>query len=117
AIAANNLAWIYLAEGRLDDSLYYARVAEEELPHAAQVDDTLGWVYYTRDRPLDAIRLLSAAAGADPNNATYRYHLGAAYAKANQPAAARRELDRALSSPSFSDRDDAVRMRDDLASK
>lgn len=112
AVAANNLAWLYLEEQRFDDALYYARVASEELPRAAQASDTLGWVYYTRSEPLDAIPALAAAAAADPDNPTYHYHLGAAYAEAKQPDAARRELDRALAlSPSFSGRDDAVRMR------
>ena len=112
AIAANNLAWIYLRQERLDDALYYARVASEELPHAPQASDTLGWVYYTRNDPLHAIPALAAAADGDPENATYHFHLGAAYAQAKQTDAARRELDRALSlSPSFSGRDEAVRMR------
>lgn len=115
AIAANNLAWIYLKEGRLDQSLQYARVADEELHHTPQVDDTLGWVYYTRNQPLDAIPALAAAADADPTNAMYHFHLGAAYAKADQPAFARRELDRALSlSSSFSDRNEALRIRSQL---
>lgn len=116
AIAANNLAWIYLKEQRFDDALYYARVASEELPRAPQANDTLGWVYYMRHEPLYAIPALAAAADADPENATYHFHLGAAYAEAKQPDAARRELDRALSlSSSFSGRDEAVRMRGELA--
>ena len=115
AIAANNLAWIYLKENRLDESLQYARVADEELHHTPQVDDTLGWVYYTRNQPLDAIPALAAAADADPNNALYHFHLGAAYAKADQPAFAKRELDRALSlSSSFADRAEALQIRSQL---
>ena len=30
-IAANNLAWIYAEEGRLDDALRLARIAQEQL--------------------------------------------------------------------------------------
>ncbi len=40
-IAANNLAWMYAADGRLDDALKLARVAHEEAPQNAQVNDTL----------------------------------------------------------------------------
>jgi tetratricopeptide (TPR) repeat protein len=116
AIAANNLAWIYLNEGRLDDALYYARVASEELPRAPEANDTLGWVYYTRKEPLYAIPALAAATEADPENASYHFHLGAAYAAAKESAAARRELDRALSlSTSFSGHEEAVRMLGQLA--
>jgi len=110
AVAANNLAWMYLDEGRLDEALQYAQVAKDELGRTPQVNDTLGWIDALRDQPLDAIPLLARAVDADPSNPAYRYHLGIAYSKAEREASARSELDRAVSlSKSFPGRDDALR--------
>lgn len=78
AIAANNLAWIYLDEGRLDEALGDAVVAKAGLGRAPEVNDTLGWVYYKRHQPKLAVPLLTASVQARPDNALYRSHLDAA---------------------------------------
>ena len=40
-VAANNLAWLYAGDGRLDEALKYARVASEAAPERPEVKDTL----------------------------------------------------------------------------
>src|SRR5204863_571561 len=39
-IAANNLAWLYAADGRLDEAMKLARVAYAEAPDRPEVKDT-----------------------------------------------------------------------------
>ena len=109
AVAANNLAWLDLEDGRLDEALRYGEVAHEELRGVPHVEDTLGWIYYNKGRFRDSLPLLAAAVEAQPQNVLFHYHLGMAYWKAENPRAAREELNRALTmSPSFAGRDDAV---------
>ena len=49
AIAANNLAWIYLDSGEnLDIALQLAQTAKAALPNLPQVNDTLGWIFYKK---------------------------------------------------------------------
>jgi len=71
AIAANNLAWLDLDEGRLDDALRWATVAHEEMPRRAEVADTLGWVHLRRGDVLLALRWLADAADLRPDNPIY----------------------------------------------
>jgi Flp pilus assembly protein TadD len=40
-IAANNLAWMYAADGRLDEAMRLARVASAEAPDNPQVKNTI----------------------------------------------------------------------------
>ncbi|HEX4346412.1 MAG TPA: tetratricopeptide repeat protein, partial [Vicinamibacterales bacterium] len=109
AVAANNLAWLDLEDGRLDEALRYGEVAHEELRGVPHVEDTLGWIYYNKSRVRDALPLLAAAVEAQPENVLFHYHLGMAYSKADNPRAAREELNRAITaSSSFAGRDDAV---------
>ena len=109
AVAANNLAWLDLEDGRLDEALRYGEVAHEELRGVPHVEDTLGWIYYSKGRYRDALPLLAAAVEAQPENVLFHYHLGMDYWKAENPRAAREELNRAIAlSPSFAGRDDAV---------
>ena len=75
---ANNLAWIYLDEGRLDEALGDAVVAKAGLGRAPEVNDTLGWIYYKRHQPKLAIPPLTESVQARPDNALYRSHLDAA---------------------------------------
>jgi tetratricopeptide (TPR) repeat protein len=87
-VAANNLAWIYLEQGRLDDALRYALVAKQAIAQLPQVNDTLGWIYYQRGQIQQAIPLLARSAEMQPQNPLYRQHLEMAYQKAGmtQPA-------------------------------
>ena len=84
AVAANNLAWMYLEDKRLDEALRYALVAKEELRRTPEVNDTLGWIYYQRNQPKEAIAPLTEAVEARPDNPLYREHLQMARQKARQ---------------------------------
>ena len=97
AVAANNLAWIYVASDRqLEDALQLAQVASEQLHQEPAVNDTLGWVFVKKDMAGRAIPFLETAAKADPSNAEFRYHLGTAYYKSGDWPKARRELEAGL---------------------
>ncbi len=79
AVAANNLAWIYLESGeRLNDALRLARNAAEVLPDSAAVLDTLGWAYYRNGMTEAAIGPLVRSVEMEPDNVEYRSHLGLA---------------------------------------
>ena len=109
-IAANNLAWIYAEEGKLDDALRLARIAQQELRRRPEGEDTLGWVYLQKGQASDAIAAFSRAIERAPNNALYHYHLGLAYLRGGDTERGRAELKRALTiSPDFNGADDARR--------
>ena len=97
AVAANNLAWMDLQAGRLDEALRCALIASDGLRRLPQVQDTLGWVYYQKGDVLNALTHLTEAVDAQPGNPLFRAHLGLAYAKDGSVDRAREELARALS--------------------
>jgi tetratricopeptide (TPR) repeat protein len=110
-IAANNLAWIDLDEGRLDDALRWAKMARDEMPQRAEVNDTLGWVQVRRGEVSQAVAALTRAVDLSPDNPTYHYHLGAAFARTGARSQALQELNRALHSPmGFAGRDEAAKL-------
>ena len=109
-IAANNLAWIYAEEGKLDDALRLARIAQQQLRRRPEGEDTLGWVYLRKGQASDAIAAFSRAIERAPNSALYHYHLGLAYLASGDTERGRAELKRALTiSPDFNGADDARR--------
>ena len=109
-IAANNLAWIYVDEGKLDDALRLARIAQEQLRRRPEGEDTLGWVHLRRGATADAIAAFSRAVGRSPNAPVYHYHLGLAYLKSGDKERGRGALQRALSlSSDFNGAEDARR--------
>jgi tetratricopeptide (TPR) repeat protein len=109
-IAANNLAWIYLEQGRLDEALKLALVADQELG-SPEAKDTLGWIYVQRNQPREGIAPLATSVDARPDKPLYRYHLGVAYWKAGSVVQAREELRRALASKvAFPGRAEAVQI-------
>jgi tetratricopeptide (TPR) repeat protein len=66
AVAANNLAWIYQEEGRVDEALRLALIAKSHLRRSPQVNDTLGWIYLRLDRPLEPSRGLKRVPNRSP---------------------------------------------------
>jgi putative PEP-CTERM system TPR-repeat lipoprotein len=112
AVAANNLAWIYVEQIRnLDRALTLANSARQLMPTDPGVADTLGWTYYRKDLPLLGLPYLREAAQKAPQNPVYRYHLGAAYAKAKDPKNAVVELEAALKiNATFPGADDARKL-------
>jgi cellulose synthase operon protein C len=108
--ASNNLAYVILQQGgNVDVALSMAQTARRGMPDSPNAADTLGWAYYQKGVYQSAIDLfqeslrLNEKRGA-PEDATVHYHLGMAYQKANQPAQARQQLEKALKlSPSNAD--------------
>jgi len=97
AVAANNLAWLYVSSNRnLDAALRFALVAQEQLPDEPHVNDTLGWIYYRKSMGAAAIRHLESSVRKDASDPTTHYHLGMAYAQAHDLVRARKELQTAL---------------------
>jgi tetratricopeptide (TPR) repeat protein len=96
AVAANNLAWIYAEQGRLDEALTLAERATAQVPSSAEFQDTLGWVYYHKGLPMHALPAFEKSIELAPQNPTYAYHLGLAYAKAKRYEDARRNIEKAL---------------------
>jgi tetratricopeptide (TPR) repeat protein len=97
AVAANNLAWIYVQHGgNLDVAMHLAQTAHKKLPGVAEVGDTLGFIYYKKNLASLAIDLFKASQTRDPKNALYEYHLGLAYASAGDSVRARGSLRKAL---------------------
>jgi tetratricopeptide (TPR) repeat protein len=107
-VAANNLAWIYVADGRLDDALRMAKVAQDALRRRPEPDDTAGWVYLKKGIPTEAIPAFERARDRAPQNPIYHYHLGLAYAQTGDEERAAAALQRALElKPDFAGADDA----------
>jgi tetratricopeptide (TPR) repeat protein len=101
AVAANNLAWIYVAGGRnLDEALALAQTAQQQLPDEPNVNDTLGWIYYKKGLLPQAIRYLEFGVKNDPNDPSKHYRLGMAHIGNRDFEKARRELNLALASKS-----------------
>jgi tetratricopeptide (TPR) repeat protein len=100
-LASNNLAYLMLQHGgNVDVALAMAQTARRGWPDSAQAADTLGWAYYHKgvyqaaiDMFQESLRLNEKQGADEPD---VHYHLGLAYQKANQPAQARQQLERAL---------------------
>lgn len=98
AVAANNLAWLLVSQGRnVDEALGFAQTANKELPDDPRVADTLGWIYCLKHIPSPAIRLLQASLDKDATDPVVHYHIGMAYAQAGDKDKARASLRQALS--------------------
>jgi tetratricopeptide (TPR) repeat protein len=97
AVAANNLAWIYVSGNRnLDEALQLAQTAVRRLPDEPHVNDTLGWIYYRKNMASEAVRYLEASVKSDPNDPATHYHLGMAYVGAGDLTKGRESLRQAL---------------------
>jgi tetratricopeptide (TPR) repeat protein len=107
SLAANNLAWAYAKDGRLDMALQLAQTAKAGAPDSASVSDTLGWIYYQKGLMSPAAAALEAAVKQAPSNPTILYHLGLTYAKQGEREKARRTFEQALKlNPNFDEADE-----------
>lgn len=104
AVAANNLAWIYVeTNGNMDTALRLAQTAKAQLPDRPEVNDTLGWIYVKKGLFSLAIAPLRESIAKDPAKASYYYHLGMAYVGTRETIKAREALNKSLSlDPTFS---------------
>jgi tetratricopeptide (TPR) repeat protein len=105
AVAANNLACIYVdSGGNLDIAQQLAQSAKAMLPNVPQVNDTLGWIFYKKGLTSLAVEPLRLAVDQDKDpknprfqkNPAYQFHLGMALAKSGKNAEARTALQAAL---------------------
>jgi tetratricopeptide (TPR) repeat protein len=108
AVAANNLAWIYAEEGKLDEALRLATTARDLMSKRPEPEDTLGWIYLKKGLPSQALAAFEQARGRAPERAVYHYHAGLAYAATGAKAHARAAFTKALSlEPNFPSAADA----------
>ena len=98
AVAANNLACLYMAkEGGMDRALECAKTAHEVAPQNPYITDTLGWIAYQRGDYKWALSLLAEAAGKAPQHAEILCHLGMAQCAVGKEAGGRAAIEKALS--------------------
>ena len=96
-VAANNLAWVYAAQGEnLDMALSLATQAKQIAPDYDGVNDTLAWIQYKKGNYRVSISLAEDAVKKEPAKADYRYHLGMALSGAARRDRAKTELQKAL---------------------
>jgi tetratricopeptide (TPR) repeat protein len=109
AVAANNLAWIYVAGNRkLDEALQLAQAAQQQLPDEPNVNDTLGWIYYQKKMGTQAIAHLESSVQKAPNDPAHHFHLGMAYVQTGAWDKARESLKRAFAlKPDFEGSEEA----------
>jgi tetratricopeptide (TPR) repeat protein len=115
AVAANNLAVIYVDKGEnLDVALQLAQTAKQSMPDHPSVNDTLGWIYQRKGLSNLAVPFLRSAVKTNPKNPDYQYHLGMALVGIGEKAPAKAALEQALAlNSSF---DGAAEARSVLAS-
>jgi len=97
-VALNNLAYI-IAEspgGDLDQALTFAQRANQKMPQASQIADTLGWIYLKKNLPDNALEIFRNNVTKSPDSATFRYHLGMALYQKGDKVHAKLELQTAL---------------------
>lgn len=111
AVAANNLAWIYVTQNRnLDIALQLAQSARNAAENQPEFNDTLGWIYYKKGLNSFALRSLKRAVELAPSDPVAQYHLGMTYAQNGDDAQARQLLTGALKrNPAFPGAEEARR--------
>lgn len=97
-VALNNLAYI-IAEspgGDLDQALTFAQRANQKLPQAVEIADTLGWIYLKKNLPDNALEIFRSNVTKSPGNPTYHYHLAMAFYQKGDKVHAKQEAQSAL---------------------
>lgn len=93
----NNLAYLLLDGGAAAEALPLARKAAEKEPTDPNIADTLGLAYLKTRQTGSALQIFKSLTQKNPSVALYRLHFAEALLAQNDPAAARRELETALS--------------------
>jgi Tfp pilus assembly protein PilF len=91
ALLLNNLAWV---AGQQNDpkAIEYAEKANQVAPNRPEIMDTLGTLLVEKGETARGLDLLQKAADLAPTAAAIRLNLAKALIKANQLAAARKQL-------------------------
>jgi tetratricopeptide (TPR) repeat protein len=94
----NNLAFL-LADsgGDTKQALELATTALRKSPNIPQLRDTLAWIQIKRHNTAEALPILQSLTGKYPDDNTFRYHYAVALIESGDRAAARREVETALS--------------------
>ena len=71
----NNLAWLLLEQGKLDDALRQVQQALVQAPNNPRFKDTLAMIYYGKKNYAEAARYIQDALSTEPSNAEFTYHL------------------------------------------
>ena len=119
AVAANNLAWIYVSSNRnLDEALQLAQTAYQSLPDEPHVNDTLGWIYVKKNMGSTAVRHLELSIQKDQTDPSVFYHLGVAYTLVGETEKARKSLTQSLAmKQDFDGAADAKKLLSDISGK
>ena len=113
----NNIAWLYQEEG-IPGGIKYAERAHELAPERPEITDTLGWLLVQNGEVNRGLVLLQEARVKAPHIPDIHYHMAVALYKSGRTAEARKELDRLLKTgKSFSELDNAIAFRDQLANQ
>jgi tetratricopeptide (TPR) repeat protein len=110
AVAANDLAWLYVTRRNDPDSaMPFAEQAVRLSPNDPAMLDTLGWVLCLKGDSDRALELLQRAKSGLPGNPSVRYHLGLVLLKIGRKDDAKVELEEALAiSKDFAEAADAA---------
>jgi tetratricopeptide (TPR) repeat protein len=110
AMAANNLAYMYMEQNRsLDRAVELATMAQKRLPEDAAVADTLGFIYVKKNLAQVGLRFLLLAVKLAPTEPVYGYHLGLAYIQLKDQEKAIAALEQSLNYGSKFPEADAAR--------
>ena len=114
--ALNNIAWLYQVTGKPGEARRYAEQAHDLAPDKPEITDTLGWILVQNGETNRGLVLLQEARVKAPHIPDIQYHLAFALNQAGRSAEASKELDRLLKSrQTFSDKENAIALRDQLA--
>ena len=96
-VAANNLAWIYAEEGRLDEAVRFATLARDEMGRRPEAEDALGWVLLKKGLTAQALASFERARDRAPHRAIYHYHIRLTHMREGNNSRARIAFDKAPS--------------------
>jgi len=95
--ARNNIANVYLKQGRVDDAFYAFQAAIAAKPEASSLShDNLGFIFFSKGQYDDAIREYRTALKLDPRSAAIRNNLGYVYLTLGRFDEAAQEFEAAL---------------------
>ena len=110
AIALNNLAFLLANTGEnLDEALRMIQRALQKTRDHIALSDTLGWIYLKKKMHDSALQTFRGLVKRYPENSTVRYHLGLTLVEKGDRAAAKPELEAALTKKPSPDEERKIR--------
>lgn len=115
-LVLNNLANVYIQEGKFDAAYNFAQRAYEALPNNQAILDTFGWVLTLRGNYDTALNLLRQSFSMNASDSGVRYHLAFTLMKLGRQTEALHEVSVLLSEfTDFSYRRDAELLKEQLS--